>query len=222
MGKSNSKLHPLDQELRAKVVLKSWKKEDLEMQIQDNPEDPMVMVEYGIYLARKEGNFKEAEQMFERALHMDRNNPDACGAYALYLEAERKDIEKAGEYYETGYNAVCLRAALTEMDANLLCNYAMYCTNIKHNLKKAEDLYKRILISHPNHTEANGNYGQLLKNHLKNLDKAEEKLLKACESAPDDPHYYLVLGRFYSKFKKNSKLAKEYNKKGKDLQKAKK
>jgi hypothetical protein len=38
MGKSNSKLHPLDQELRAKVVIKSWKKEDLENQIQDNPE----------------------------------------------------------------------------------------------------------------------------------------------------------------------------------------
>jgi hypothetical protein len=54
------------------------------------------------------------------------------------------------------YNAVCLRVALTDMDANLLCNYAMYCTNIKHNLKKAEDLYKRILISYPNHTEANG------------------------------------------------------------------
>ena len=116
MGKSNSKLHPLDQELRAKVVIKSWKKEDLEMQMQDNPEvkllhfssylrsnittipihssfllqpyitqDPMVMVEYGIYLAKKEGNFKEAEQMFERALHMDRNNPDACGAYHICI-----------------------------------------------------------------------------------------------------------------------------------------
>jgi hypothetical protein len=41
----------------------------------------MVMVEFGIYLARKENNFKEAEQMFERALQIDRNNPDACGAY---------------------------------------------------------------------------------------------------------------------------------------------
>ena len=69
---------------------------------------------------------------------------------------------------------------------------------------------------------AEGNYGQLLKNHLRNVDKAEEKLLKACETAPDDPHYYLVLGNFYAKHKKNSKLAKEYNKKGKDLEKAKK
>lgn len=41
----------------------------------------MVYVEYGIYLARVDKNFKDAEVVFERALSMDRNNPDACGAY---------------------------------------------------------------------------------------------------------------------------------------------
>jgi len=220
MGGTSSKEHPLDREVRAKVVIRSWKKEDLVIQMEDSPDDPMTLVEYAIYLARVERNYEEAERHFERALSMDKSHPNVSGSYALYLEAERKDIEKAGEYYEIAYKSVSLRPTLSELDADMLCNYALYCINVKNNSKKAEELYRRVLVSHPNHTVANGNYGILLSKNQDNIDKAEEKLLKAVDSAPENPHWYLVLGRFYAKTKKNTKLSKEYTKKGKDLQKA--
>lgn len=131
----------------------------------------------------------------------------------------------------------------------MLCNYALFIINTKNNYKKAEEIYKRILVTHPNHTVANGtppppplciifplfcifilfyfyeintsgNYGLLLKNYLNNPDKAEEKFLKAVECSPENPHWYLVLGKFYKTTKKNPKLSKEYTKKGMDLQKS--
>lgn len=41
----------------------------------------MTLVEYGIYLARMEKNYEEAENYFQRALNMDINHPNVNGAY---------------------------------------------------------------------------------------------------------------------------------------------
>ncbi len=110
-----------------------------------------------------------------------------CQRYALYLEAERRDLEKAGEFYTAGYviflllspkiymtfcfipssltsaisptyryTTICLKPTLSDKDANLLCNYAVYLSNFKNTPNKAEELYKRVLVSHPDHTVANG------------------------------------------------------------------
>eukprot|EP01111_Echinosteliopsis_oligospora_P005281 TRINITY_DN1854_c0_g1_i1.p1 TRINITY_DN1854_c0_g1~~TRINITY_DN1854_c0_g1_i1.p1 ORF type:complete len:221 (+),score=62.85 TRINITY_DN1854_c0_g1_i1:79-741(+) len=219
MGGSNSKeKNELDREVRAPTPVTNNNKDQLLTNIDDYPEKPEPYVEYAVFLADN-NKIKEAEEQFEKGLKIEPENTFCCGGYALFTEMVKKDMKKAGDLYEQGYRGACRKQILDGVDANLLCNYAMYLTNIKENHKKAEELYKRLLISQPNHAVGNGNYAMLLKNKLKDYEKAEVHFKRAVEGAPNEPHWYLVLSNFYTEAKKDKAAAKEYKEKGKKLMK---
>eukprot|EP01110_Echinostelium_bisporum_P000793 TRINITY_DN11994_c0_g1_i1.p1 TRINITY_DN11994_c0_g1~~TRINITY_DN11994_c0_g1_i1.p1 ORF type:complete len:232 (+),score=31.44 TRINITY_DN11994_c0_g1_i1:156-851(+) len=207
-----------NKEVRVNATISSWDKDTLTGKIEDSPEDPECVVEYAVYLAQAGGSVDDAEICFTRAFEMDKDNISVYGPYALFLEFARKDKQKAGQIYEDGYKIVCKKPFITEKDADFMNNYAMYALNTKNNARQAEDIYKRILVSQPNHSQANGNYGLLLKRN-ENYDSAEEKFRKAIQFAPNDPHWYYTLGYFLRDVKRNKQDGMDFINQAKDMEK---
>lgn len=57
-----------------------------------------------------------------------------------------------------GYDVVCRKSMIDDDDANLLCNYAMFLKNVKNKPDKAEEMYKKLLLSKPDHACGHGMY----------------------------------------------------------------
>jgi len=210
MGLKSSK-HDTIEEVRVQQLPTFEEKPTIIAELEADPENSIVNLNYAIYLAHCDKNYEEAEKYFVYAIEVDKYSARCLGFYALFLEVSKKDIVKAGEMYKMGYNEIICRAqVLGDDEVNFMCNYAIYQKNAMKKPEKAEELYKRLIASNPNHAIAHGDYGILLKDIIKDYEKADNHLKKAAELAPTVPHWQLAYAKFLKFQKKDKKSAKPY------------
>lgn len=109
--------------------------------------------------------------------------------WAVELEATKykdSDSKKADEIYLAGIKK------FTDSD-ELLCNYAIFLSEIVKDYDEAEEYYKRALAAEPNDAYYLGNYALFLTNRRKDHDAAEMYFRKALDAAADDAN---VIGNY--------------------------
>jgi len=218
MGLKFSKQDKIE-EVRIQQLPSSEDREAIAEVLVDEPENPIANLDWGVYLAHVDKNYNDAEQYFAYAIELDKYNAKCIGFYALFLELEKKDIERAGAMYKKGYEEIiCKIQILGDDEVNFMCNYAIFQRNALNNPEKADELYRKLIASNPKHAIAHGDYGILLKDGLKDYERADHHLKKAAELAPDVAHWQLAYGKFL-KSQKNEKAAKPYLDAAKELKK---
>lgn len=159
-----------------------------ETALSHQPDDSISMIGIGILLA-KNGNFASAEELFKRALEIDKaigRKEGEAGGYGnlANLYAERGDSARAKQMYEKSldiHEALGRKDGVARQYGNLGNIYQM-----QGDLEKAEAMYLAALdidlsLDRKEGLAANySNLGVLYKN-LDDLDQAEEMHLKALD-----------------------------------------
>ena len=123
--------------------------------VEADPEQPGILGNYAVFLARDRKDFDRAEAIYERALAADPDHANNLGNYALFLADDRKDFDRAEAIFE--------RALAADPDhANNLGSYAMFLADDRKDFDRAEAIYERALAADPDHANNLGNYSQLL------------------------------------------------------------
>jgi len=209
MGLKFSKKDKVE-ELRVRQLPTIEDKDEIVAVLTDEPDNAIANLDYGVYLSHIEKNYDLAEQYLAYAVECDPLSAKCIGFYALFLELEKKNFEKAGELYKKGYDMVCKIQVLGEDEVNFMCNYAIFQKNAMKNPQKAEEYYLRLIASNPNHAIAHGDYGILLSSDLKEYDRADHHFKRAAELEPNVAHWQLAYGNFLKDKKKDKKAAKQY------------
>jgi len=219
MGQKHSKKDVVE-EIRVQQLPTPEDKEKILADLEGDPQDANLNVDYAVYLAHCEKKYEEAEQYFIKAMELDAYSIKPIGHYALFLEITKKQVAEAGVLYKKAYDEIICRAqALGDNEVNFMCNYAIYLKNVLQKMDSAEAIYKRLIASNPNHAIAHGDYGILLKDVVKDYEKAGSHLKRAAELDPHSPHWLLAYANYLKYQKKDKKTSKQYYKTVKALNK---
>ncbi len=107
---------------------------------------------------------------------------NGLGNYALYLEQDRGDMDRAQEYY-------LLALAANPKSVNTLFNYANFLTNRREEHDGAQQHYQQALALDPKHADLHFAYAFLLENRLADFDGAQEHYLRSLELSPNNPDF---------------------------------
>ena len=159
--------------------------------------------------------------MFKLTLKTNPNNAIALGAYALFLETVRGDMDQAQDMYQRavdadptnannlGDYAVFLEHERGDMDqaqdmyqraieadptnANNLGSYAIFLETIQNNTGQADDIFQRAIKADPTNATTLGNYAIFLETIRGNIDQAQHMYQQAMTA---DPHNTNNLGNY--------------------------
>ena len=116
--------------------------------------------------------------MFQRAIDAD-PEIDAIflGAYAIFLETVRGDMDQAEQMYQQAIDA-------DPHHANNLGNYANFLKNIRGDTDQAEQMYQQAIDADPHHANNLGNYAIFLETVRGDTDQAEQMYQQAIDADP--------------------------------------
>jgi len=210
MGLKISKQDKIE-EVRVRKLPSPEDKDEISQILTDEPENAEANTDYATYLTYIEKKGDDAEQYFAYAVELEPLNAKCLGFYALYLELEKKDNERAAALYKKGYEQIiCRIQVLGDEQVDFLCNYAIFQRNVMKRPQKADEYYKRLVASNPNHAIAHGDYGILLKDELQEYERADHHLKRAAEIEPNVAHWQLAYANFLKFQMKDSAGAKKY------------
>ncbi|MBP6811800.1 MAG: tetratricopeptide repeat protein, partial [Saprospiraceae bacterium] len=157
----------------------------------DLPDIPMTdanRVGYYAVELQNNGEYKRAEQYFQKAIEMNPKNADHLSNYALYLHESKKDYESAEVFYKK----------TLDTDPNLamvLGNYANFLGDIRKDYESAEAYYRKAIEIDPNLALHLGNFATFLLDIKKDFEGAEAYYRKSLELDPNDAYH---LGNYAS------------------------
>ncbi len=150
----------------------------------DLPDIPMTDANrVGYYALELEdnGEFKRAEQYFEKAIELNPKKADHLGNYASFLTDVKKDFERADAYYQKSIEA-------DPNHALHLGNYAVFLTDFKKDYEGADVYYQKSIEADPNLSLHLGNYASFLSHIKKDYERAEVYYKRSLEANPSDAH----------------------------------
>ena len=117
--------------------------------------------------------------MFQRAIDTDPTNATILGAYALFLENVRGEMDQAEQMYQRAIDA----------DPNgtfALASYAVFLKNVRGNMDQAQDMYQRAITADPTNVTTLGVYALFLHTVRGDADQAEQMYQRAIDANPYD------------------------------------
>ena len=151
-----------------------------------DPNHPVILGNYAIFLTTIRADHDQAQHYYERALKSDPNNATFLGNYANFLTTIRTDYDQAQNYYKRALKS-------DPNNARNLGNYAIFLTTIRTDYDQAQNYYKRTLKSDPNHPVILGAYALFLESVHKDHDQAQHYFERALKS---DPNHPVILGAY--------------------------
>ena len=124
--------------------------------------------------------------MFQRAIDTDPTNATILGAYALFLENVRGEMDQAEQMYQRAIDA-------DPNSAFALASYAVFLENVRGNMDQAEQMYQQAIDADPHHATNLGNYATFLHTVHGDMDQAEQMYQQAIDA---DPHHAINLGNY--------------------------
>ena len=124
--------------------------------------------------------------MFQRAIDTDPTNATILGAYALFLENVRGEMDQAEQMYQRAIDA-------DPNSAFALASYAVFLENVRGNMDQAQDMYQRAITADPTNATNLGAYALFLHTKRGNMDQAEQMYQQAIDA---DPHHAINLGNY--------------------------
>ena len=115
--------------------------------------------------------------MFQRAIDTDPTNATILGAYALFLENVRGEMDQAEQMYQRAIDA-------DPNSAFALASYAVFLENVRGEMDQAQDMYQRAIDADPNGTFALASYAVFLENVRGNMDQAQDMYQRAITADP--------------------------------------
>ena len=117
--------------------------------------------------------------MFQRAIDTDPTNATILGAYALFLENIRGDMDQAEQMYQRAIDA-------DPNGAFALASYAVFLENVRGNMDQAQDMYQRAITADPTNATTLGVYALFLHTVRGDADQAEQMFQRAIDANPYD------------------------------------
>ena len=127
--------------------------------------------------------------MFKLAIEASPNNAIALGAYALFLDTERGDMDQAQDMYQRAINA-------DPTNATILRTYALFLHTKRGDMDQAQKMYQQAINADPTNAIFLGNYAQIIfarSDDIEAISLAE----KAIPLASDDERPLLAECHFY-------------------------
>ena len=130
--------------------------------------------------------------MFKLAIEASPNNAIAFGAYALFLDTERGDMDQAQDMYRRAIDA-------DPNDATILGAYALFLDTKRGDMDQAQDMYQRAIDANPNISFILRSYATFLEHERGDMDQAQDMYQRAIDADPTNAN---ILGA-YATFLKN-------------------
>jgi len=124
--------------------------------------------------------------MFKLAIEASPNNAIAFGAYALFLDTERGDMDQAQDMYRRAIDA-------DPNDATILGAYALFLDTKRGDMDQAQDMFQRAINADPTNARNLGNYALFLHTKRDDTDQAQDMYQQAIEANPNDA---IILGNY--------------------------
>ena len=124
--------------------------------------------------------------MFKLTLKTNPNNAIALGAYALFLETVRGDMDQAQDMYQRAIDA-------DPTNAKNLGGYAVFLEHERGDMDRAQDMYQRAVDADPTNALALGSYATFLHTKRGDMDQAQDMYQRAIDA---DPTNTLALGSY--------------------------
>ena len=116
--------------------------------------------------------------MFQRAIDTDPTNATILGAYALFLENVRGEMDQAEQMYQRAIDA-------DPNSAFALASYAVFLENVRGNMDQAQDMYQRAITADPTNATNLGAYALFLHTKRGEMDQAEQMYQRAIDADPN-------------------------------------
>ena len=115
--------------------------------------------------------------MFKLTLKTNPNNAIALGAYALFLETVRGDMDQAQDMYQRAVDA-------DPTNAKNLGGYAVFLEHERGDMDQAQDMYQRAIDANPNISFILRSYATFLVNERGDMDQAQDMYQRAIDADP--------------------------------------
>ena len=124
--------------------------------------------------------------MFKLTLKTNPNNAIALGAYALFLETVRGDMDQAQDMYQRAVDA-------DPTNAKNLGGYAVFLEHERGDMDQAQDMYQRAIDANPNVSFILRSYATFLEHERGDMDQAQDMYQRAIDANPTNA---LALGSY--------------------------
>ena len=124
--------------------------------------------------------------MFKLAIEASPNNAIAFGAYALFLDTERGDMDQAQDMYRRAIDA-------DPNDATILGAYALFLDTKRGDMDQAQDMYQRAIDANPNISFILRSYATFLEHERGDMDQAQDMYQRAIDADPTNAN---ILGAY--------------------------
>ena len=115
--------------------------------------------------------------MFKLTLKTNPNNAIALGAYALFLETVRGDMDQAQDMYQRAIDA-------DPTNALALGSYATFLHTKRGDMDQAQDMYQRAIDANPNISFILRSYATFLEHERGDMDQAQDMYQRAIDADP--------------------------------------
>ena len=115
--------------------------------------------------------------MFQRAIDTDPTNTTILGAYALFLENVRGEMDQAEQMYQRAIDA-------DPNGAFALASYAVFLENVRGEMDQAQDMYQRAIDADPTNATNLGAYALFLHTKRGNIDQADQMYQRVIDADP--------------------------------------
>jgi Tfp pilus assembly protein PilF len=136
------------------------------------------------------------DRLYQHMVKVEPNNAEILDNYALFLEQERADLDRAELYYKRTIEA-------EPTSAVPLVNYALFLWDQRGDIDGAEEHFKRAIETEPDRTPGLADYAVFLWQERGDMDSAEVYFKRAIEAAPTASavlgnygQFLVALGRF--------------------------
>ncbi|MDL0138778.1 tetratricopeptide repeat protein [Halobacterium salinarum] len=168
-----------------------------------DPTFPEVHFNYGLLLAKHQGNPTEAETHLRKAIEYDPEFLEAYYSYALLLQQSLGRPKAAADYY---------RRAL-ELDSEFveaLYNLGLVLHRDLDRPEEAEEYYRKTLKENSDHAPAHNNYGVLLKEDLNRPTEAKQHFERSLSIDPSHTLAHLNYANLLNDELSESQEAKQH------------
>ena len=140
--------------------------------------------------------------MFKLAIEASPNNAIAFGAYALFLQNIRGDMDQAQDMYRRAINA-------DPNDARYLGAYADFLKNVHGDMDQAQDMYQQAINVDPNNARNLRTYANFLQNTRGDMDQAEQMYQRAINADPTNATFLSAYASFLRNIRGNMDQAQD-------------
>lgn len=126
----------------------------------------------------------QLEKTFERSIAAEPNRAEHYGAFAIFLDKERNDIERTDVMFQ-------MALAIAPNLGNLPLRYAEFLKTKRNDLTRAQYFYERAVSLNSNdetYQQSLGRFARFLYVDVQDLDKAEAMFERAIAFNPSEPN----------------------------------